>query len=61
LSGPQGRDAFITLFPKHSGLLLPDAGPIPVQIINKEERAKLYKNCNFEVFSLSAFLIAILM
>lgn len=44
LSGPWGRDTFVTHFPKHSGLLLPDAGTILVQIINKKERAKPYKN-----------------
>lgn len=38
-----GQDTCVTHFPKHSRLLLPDAGTIPVQIINKEERAKPYK------------------
>lgn len=44
LSGPQSRDTFVGHFPKHSRLLLPDAGTIPVQIINKGEHAKPYKS-----------------
>lgn len=43
-SGPQSRGTFVSHFPKHSRLLLPDASTIPVQIINKGEHAKPYKS-----------------